>query len=145
MSLSRETDDTANLSCHLASGTQASAALDDTDRLWVDASGKNRAQAADGRHAYAEGIIRFYRARTIIHSGEGRQPAARAWRYIKNLSPHDLPASARWHFLEIVWFMQQHAGADDRRDDEFRERVLSIANLIDNYVDCLNSERDRLG
>ena len=144
MSLSRETDDTANLRCNLASGAQASAtALDDTDRLCVEGTGSNQAQAADGRHAYAEGIIRFYRARTILDSREGQRPADRAWRYIENLSPHDLPVSARWHFLEVVWFMQQHAGEDDERDDEFRERVLSIASLIDNYVDRLNSEHDR--
>jgi hypothetical protein len=141
MSLNRDSDDTVNLPRDRLSATRHSgASLDDTDRLRIDAPTELRAGPATGKHPYAEGIIRFYRARTILDSSTDPD---RAWRYLEQLLPNDLPASSRWQFLNLVYFMQQDDRDKAARHEEFRERVLTIASLIDNFVDRLNLELDR--
>jgi len=143
MSAISELDDTASLRRNLNAPLKPlPSGLDDTDRLppWDTETGPPHGKGK--AHEYAEGIIRFYRARTILDGNREIRDSLRAWGYLEPLSPHDLPASARWHFLDLVYFMRQ-SGSEAFDEQEFSERVRTIAKLIDNVVDRLNFELDR--
>jgi hypothetical protein len=143
MSVPSELDDTAKLFSDLELAcSQTQAAIDDTDRLWIRSFESNPAPTNGNVHEYAEGIIRFYRARSILDAARAGDGARRAWRYLEPLCPHDLPTSTRWHFLHLVYFMQQ-TDTQEHDEDEFADRVRTIGALIDQYVDRLNFELDR--
>lgn len=143
MSISRDLNDTANL--RDTSDTTSQLATSSTtgaqhggERDARDRAGLNGSTA----HPYAEGIIRFYRARTILDNDRPDRSWSRAWRYLNRLEPHDLPSATRRHFLELVYFMQEQTGGADFAAEDFCERVRSIAQLIDGYVDELNHALD---
>jgi len=140
MSFSSELDDTTSLRRSDTSASASLSALDDTDRLRMGDSDVVDGRTSGTPHPYAEGIIRFYRARTVLE-GRGAEDTRRAWRYLEQVSPHDLPASARWHYLDLVYFMRE-TEIDHIDAGEFRARVRAIAQLIDGFVDRLNSETD---
>ena len=144
MSVSNDLDDTASLKRDLdPSPAPPAALLHDTNRF-RKAARETHSTHLDGRvHPYAQGIVRFYRARTILDIGRGASGADLAWCYLKTLSPHDLPASTRWHFIELVYFRQHIANGSDSAAAEFRKRVLDIVELIDAFVDLMNSRFDR--
>jgi hypothetical protein len=92
-------------------------------------------------HPYAGGIIRFYRARTILH--QDRERGRQAWRYLEPLMPADLPPSARKEFIDLVYFVQEQNTAGTLDIKEFGRRVRSIAAHIDCFVDELEAKLDR--
>lgn len=91
--------------------------------------------AQDQVHPYAEGVIRFYRARTILTRDSGQQRYGRAWFYLARLRPHDLPPAARRPFFELVYFMQEQTHRELFHSVEFRWRILKIAEEIDRFME----------
>ena len=147
MSVKTDLDDTVSLRCDFASPpAPRGSLLHDTNRFRRSGP-ETRASHTDGEvHPYAEGIIRFYRARTILGDrAAGAAGADVAWPYLEKLSPHELPASTRWHFIELVYFMQHVASGSEGTAAEFRKRVLAIADLIDAFVELMNSRADTTG
>lgn len=143
MSVSGELDDTASLHRDHAIGSdEPPCALDDTNRLHkVEAAQLEvRPVARKPVHPYAAGIIRFYRARTIVDGSPDDVDPDRAWSYLENLTPHDLPASARWHFLDLVYFMHQQSNRTSFDCHSFQSRIHMIAGLIDDFVDGLDTD-----
>jgi hypothetical protein len=141
----RDLDDTADLTLNAASrsGTRAKIA-ENTDELEI-AGGREPSQPdtpSSQPHPYAQGIIRFYRARTIllVERHEGRH--AKAWTYLSRLRPHDLPKSVRRDFFELVYFMHEQAGRPQFESEAFSSRVLAIAGRIDEFVDALTGNHD---
>jgi hypothetical protein len=143
MSISRDLNDTANLrdtsdtTSQLATSS-ATSAQHGGRRDTRDCVGLNSSTA----HPYAEGIIRFYRARTILDNDRPDRSWGRAWRYLNRLEPQDLPSATRRHFLELVYFMQEQTGDATFAAEDFCQRVRSIAQHIDSYVDELNQALD---
>lgn len=144
MSISRDLDDTANLRSDDGSSVTGHDRSEDTDRLavWLTRATALPEAPRDQAHPYAEGIIRFYRARTIVDSERSERSWRRAWRYLDSLSPRDLPPAARRRFLELVYFMKEQGSGDAFAAHDFRLRVRLIAELIDNFVDELNDRFD---
>jgi hypothetical protein len=143
MSICRDIDDTANLpSAGARSSTVYPLRADDTARMQVSTTARDYREKG-GMHPFAEGIIRFYRARTILE-GDLNEAARwnRAWRYLEKLSPHDLPPMTRKAFFELTYFMQEQEGHEPFQAEQFRSRVRSIANRLDGYVDELNAGFD---
>ena len=132
-------DDTANLNCDLGFAPHHSLIdLDHTDRFRILAPAPFAAFTGGSAHSYAEGIIRFYRARQILRSGCPAENMRRAWRYLAPLSPHEMPVATRRRFLELVYCMQQ-SDSIVLRPTQFAHMVRAIAVQIDGYVDRLNA------
>lgn len=89
-------------------------------------------------HPYAEGVIRFYRARTIVLCEEDPKAGERAWNYLEPLMPHNLPPHVRALFFELAYFVNSCPGTDDSRFAGFRRRVIDIAVRIDEFMDELD-------
>lgn len=87
---------------------------------------------------YSEGIIRFYRARTILGRSEGSSACELAWTYLKMLEPHHLPPPARPGFFELAYFMYGQALGEGLDHSRFRTHVLGIADDIDSFLDRLD-------
>ena len=94
-----------------------------------------QAIAPEQVHPYAEGVIRFLRARTVLTRDSGPQRYGRAWFYLSRLRPHDLPPAARRPFFELVYFMQEQTHRERFHALEFRWRILKIAEDIDRFMD----------
>ena len=90
-------------------------------------------------HPYAEGVIRFYRARTIVTCDSDPIAGERAWKYLDPLSPHDLPPHVRPLFFELAFFVNSSPEPLDSRLIAFRRRVLEIASSIDRFMDELDA------
>jgi len=86
-------------------------------------------------HRFAEGIIRFYRARTILGRGADDLLAGLAWSYLERLEPAQLPAVARPAFFDLGYFMRVQTLSKDFDHDGFRRRVLDVATIIDGFLD----------
>jgi len=114
------TEDTANL---------VEAFGCDTTRGWVP---------YDGVHPYAEGIIRFFRARTILARESDRQRNECAWHILEKLQPHKLPPVVRLLFLELVYFIQNQTPREKLESFEFCVRVLAIARKLDEFMDDID-------
>lgn len=86
---------------------------------------------------FAEGIIRFYRARTILGRGGSDELSSLAWSYVAHLEPADVPAVARPAFFDLAYFMrlQSLEGAFD--NDGFRRRIVDVAVIMDGFLDDL--------
>jgi hypothetical protein len=97
--------------------------------------------ATNAPHPFASGIIRFYRARTILHQDSDR--GQQAWRYLEPLMPADLPPSARKEFIDLVCFMQEQKTAGRLDIKAFGRKIRSIAAHIDCFVDELAARFDR--
>jgi hypothetical protein len=142
MSICRDLDDTANLP---SDGGKSSNVYplraDDTARMQMAASARDYRENG-GKHPFAEGIIRFYRARTILEGDINGSRWKRAWRYLEKLSPHDLPPKVRKQFFELTYFIQEQEGLDGFDADQFHNRVRSIASQLDGFVDELNAGFD---
>jgi hypothetical protein len=141
MSISRDLNDTANLRESADPTITSRLATSGNTGTLRDSNGDARDRvglSGTTAHPYAEGIIRFYRARTILDNDRPDRCWSRAWRYLNRLGPRDLPSSARREFLELVYFMQEQAGRADFAAEDFCGSIRSIAQLIDTYVDELN-------
>lgn len=90
-------------------------------------------------HPYAEGVIRFYRARTIVTCDSDPKAGERAWKYLEPLTPHDLPSHVRPQFFELAFFVSSQTDSIDSRLVAFRRRVLEIAARIDEFMDALDA------
>jgi hypothetical protein len=90
---------------------------------------------------FAEGIIRFYRARTILGRGGSDELSWLAWSYVVHLEPADIPAVARPAFFDLAYFMRVQAleGAFD--NDGFRTRILDVAVIMDGFLDDIFNAR----
>lgn len=133
-----DTGDTDRLHLAEASADEAAAdAREDTADL-SDAFEDEAAAAASAdelAERYSEGIIRFYRARTILSRGADSDVCDLAWSYLKPLEPHHLPPVARPAFFALAYFMYGQAMHDDLDHEEFSAHVLDIAGIIDRYLD----------
>lgn len=114
--------------------------LDDTASLedglqTEDASGPD--SDADANR-YAEGIIRFYRARTILSRGGEPADCQLAWNYLSPLEPNHLPPVARPAFFALVYFMYGQTLADAMSCADFCIQVADIATIIDDFLDNLD-------
>jgi len=142
MSICRDLDDTANLrtDSELPSDP-APLRLDDTARMRQFASARNYREHG-GMHPFAEGIIRFFRARTILDGKPENGRWRRAWRYLERVEPHDLPPATRKAYFELTYFMQQQDRDRDFDSTQFRASVHSIAAELDTFVEHLNAGLD---
>jgi hypothetical protein len=142
MSICRDLDDTANL--RHDSGRfhdPAPFRLDDTARMRQLASARNYRERG-GMHPFAEGIIRFFRARTILEGTPGSGRWQRAWRYLERVEPHYLPPATRKAFFELTYLMQQQVGGDGFDSAQFLAGVRAIAAELDTFVEHLNAGLD---
>jgi len=111
--------------------------IDDTVELkdaWADMSDLSRDAIAE---RYASGIIRCYQARTILERVDEDGDWAEAWSHLTPLEPHQVPPRARPLFFELTFLM--HAQVESGRPDlaQFRNYVLRIAGIIDEFLDDL--------
>jgi hypothetical protein len=142
MSICRDIDDTASLPIdNTRSSNVYPLRSDDTARMRMEATGRDYREHG-GMHPFAESIIRFFRARTILEGELADGRWQRAWKYLERLSPHDLPPASRRDFFELTYFVQQQrdSGAFDR--EQFRFCVRAIASQLDTFVDQLNADLD---
>ena len=84
---------------------------------------------------FAEGIIRFYRARTILGRGAGDELTGLAWSYLEHLEPAQLPGIARPAFFDLAYFIRLQMTRTDFDHAGFRRRVLDVAVIIDGFLD----------
>jgi hypothetical protein len=97
--------------------------------------------APDGRpaefqiHKFAEGIIRVYRARTILGRGAGDELTGLAWSYLEHIEPAQLPGIARPAFFDLAYFMRLQTHRLEFDHDSFRRRVQDVAVIIDGFLD----------
>jgi hypothetical protein len=115
---------------------------DDTDEFELggpDASARMKA------HLFADGVIRFYRARTILLVDRDPQKFDRAWRYLSRLLPQDLPPVSRQPFFDLVYLMQEHSGQATSIPYKFSQKILEIADLIDAFVDEIDQLSETVG
>jgi hypothetical protein len=118
-------------------GADVSPSIDDTvdlENAWADSSDLSRDAIAE---RYASGIIRCYRARTILERVGGDSDWAEAWSHLTPLEPHHVPPRARPTFFELTYLM--HAQSKECRPEplQFRDHVLKIAGIIDDFLDDL--------
>ena len=143
-------DDTAKLDAsHYPLDEERATSVDDTARI-RDAfrSALIRQPAISRRsHPFAHGVIRFYRARTLLATGHDDEAAIRAWLYLAPLAPSNLPSSVRHLFLELIYIVNQSddGAAAHVRVDEFRALVIKIADRIDAFVDDVAAIRESRG
>ena len=143
-------DDTAKLEAsHSPLDELRAAAVDDTVRIRDAFRSALIRQPAISRksHPFAHGVIRFYRARTLLAAGQDDDTAIRAWRYLAPLAPSNLPASVRHLFLELIYIVNQSddAAVPRARVDNFRALVIKIADRIDAFVDDIAAIRESRG
>lgn len=86
-------------------------------------------------HRFAEGIIRCYRARTILSRGANEELTGLAWSYLEHLEPAQLPGIARPAFFDLVYFIRLQPQRMEFDHDGFRRRVLDVATIIDGFLD----------
>jgi hypothetical protein len=86
-------------------------------------------------HRFAEGIIRFYRARTILSRGADDALAGLAWSYLDRLEPDQLPAVARPAFFDLGYFVRLQTLGMEFDHEGFRRRVLDVATILDGFLD----------
>lgn len=142
MSTCRDIDDTADLPINGDSSSNVYPLYsDDTARMRLAAAARAKRDKR-GMHPFAEGIIRFYRARTLLEGDAYDTRATRAWRYLDRLSPHHLPPETLQAFFELTYFVREQEGGGDFDADQFRIRVRSIAEQLDSFVDELNAQLD---
>lgn len=116
----------------------------DTARLRGDL--QERAQEPEGLsggvHPYAQGIIRYYRARSLLRAaadagGATREDALRAWSYLARIEPRSLPRRIRRSHLELVYLV--HAldlrGSETADAGRFVAKVHEVAEMIDEIID----------
>jgi hypothetical protein len=124
--------------------------LDDTARMPADwSAGHRRTPPRSKHHPFAEGVIRFYRARTLLAGETGRDEvslrrALRARAYLEPVEPRDLPPIARGAYLDLIYLIHEIELDRSPTADPgpFVRKVLEIALLIDEFVDeLLSSER----
>lgn len=118
---------------------------DDTAKLRIDLeSGRTNDASKVGLHPYVEGIVRFYRARSVlIDAGSGpvaRKDAERAWRYLARVGLRHLPHHMTSAHLELIYLVHtlhlDKADSDNHIDPEpFVRHVLDMARMIDDFVD----------
>ena len=85
--------------------------------------------------SFSEGIIRFYRARTILDRGGTDADCELAWTYLRDLEPEHLPPDARSAFGKLVGLMFRQALEDEPDYAVFRRSVLHIAAIVDAFID----------
>lgn len=142
MLIDTELDDTATL-CGTSLEFVSQPTLDDTATLHFASHDANPKTGQTGQtHRFAQGIIRFYRARSILRNDPGLAGCRRAWGYLKRLGPSDLPPESRHLFLELVYCLGRQTTAEAFESPEFRELVLSVAEAIDTFVDQISEEVD---
>jgi len=142
VSICRDLDDTADLPiAGVHPNTVVPLSLDDTARMrWLTSARNYREHG--GMHPFAEGIIRFFRARTILEGELADGRWQRAWKYLERLSPHDLPPASRRDFFELTYFVQQQRNSASFDREQFRSCVRAIAGELDTFVDQLNADLD---
>lgn len=86
-------------------------------------------------HRFAEGIIRFYRARAILSRGSRDELTGLAWSYLEHLEPAQVPGIARPAFFDLAYFMQLQLRQDSFDHAGFRRRVLDVTVIIDGFLD----------
>lgn len=146
MPLRRDTDDTADFPFDAgAAPDEITSVPEDTDEIdLARAAASAQAELASRpAHPFAQGIIRFYRARTLLLDEQTESRCRHAWGYLSRLRPHDLPPSVRRDFFELVYFMHEQTGRPRFEAEVFVSRVLSIASTIDGFVDEINLAYDR--
>ncbi len=84
---------------------------------------------------FAEGIIRFYRARTILARGANEELSGLAWTYLQHVEPGQIPGVARPAFFDLTYFMRVQSPEREFDHAGFRRRVLDVALIIDGYLD----------
>jgi hypothetical protein len=84
---------------------------------------------------FAEGIIRFYRARTILNRGASAELTGLAWSYLEHLEPGQLPGVARPAFFDLVYFMRLQLPESSFDHAGFRTRIFDVALIIDGFLD----------
>lgn len=144
MSFQQDVEDTARLYRESAPEQDTGhARADDTDRMRLAGGATlDDRTGAWQVHAYAQGIIRFYRARSILEKDLNAASCRRAWRYLDRLQPNDLPGAARSAFFELTYLVRSQPRLRAFESGEFPTRVFEITGLIDDFVDELNREID---
>jgi len=144
MSFQPDVDDTAKLHREAGGAPRPGGGTpDDTDRMWITRGASLEGTTGQWQvHAFAQGIIRFYRARSILQNARDVASCQRAWRYLERLEPDELPETARAPFFELTYCLRSQSRKRAFESGEFPRRVFDVARLIDGFVDDLNREID---
>lgn len=92
---------------------------------------------------YAEGILRFFRARLALAQSRNDDACALAWSYLQAVDPEQVPPDARPAFCDLTRLMYWQTIADSFDCAEFREQMAAIASRIDRFLDSLDAEAAR--
>jgi hypothetical protein len=113
--------------------------LEDTANLrdGLETDPESGQASATDANRYADGIIRFYRARTILTRGARPAECQLAWTYLSRLEPRHLPPGARPAFFALVHFMHGQTFDDSLSCADFKRQVFGIATIIDGLLDDL--------
>jgi len=132
-----DTSDTARLRLEAAAARRETPTPEDTADLGDDFLAAEQGSAAPDvqLRAYAEAILRFYRARTILDRDQSEASIDRAWAYLEMLEPSQVPAVARPAFFELAYFAQLQAQPEGFDHAGFRRRVQDVAIIIDGFLD----------
>ena len=109
--------------------------LEDTTDLNVLADPGERQPNEPEIQRFADGILRFYRARSILSRGVADELSGLAWSYLSRLEPAQLPGVARPAFFELAYFVRLQRPETTFDHAGFRLRVLDVAVIIDGYLD----------
>jgi hypothetical protein len=144
MSASADTGDTARLNLAGTPTERRPPSPDDTTDLGTDflADAPDTRQVELEIRRFAEGIIRFYRARTILARGMSDELSGLAWSYLEQLDPGEVPGVARPAFFDLVYFMRLQTLGDGFDHPGFRRRVLDVAMTLDGFLDDIFARAD---